>query len=129
MSRAGGARCLFSLATRSIYFKPPPSARIFLPQHGRLLDSIGILPKVCMTLAYIGVLQDWDWEAAERDFLKAIELVLKCFDCAVGCSPAPMQAERLFVAVSAPSASDERGDSRSPHRCRMASYAVSSSGR
>ena len=60
-----------------------------------------------MTLAYIGVLQDWDWEAAERDFLKAIELVLKCFDCAVGCSPAPMQAERLFVAVSAPSASDD----------------------
>ncbi len=27
-----------------------------------------------MTLAYIEFLQDWDWEAAETDFLKAIEL-------------------------------------------------------
>ena len=51
-------------------------------------------------------------------FVCRAELVLKCCDCAVGCSPAPMRAGRLFVAVSAPSASDEHGDSRPPHRRR-----------
>ena len=32
------------------------------------------LAEAYVTLAYIEFLQDWDWEAAERDFLKAIEL-------------------------------------------------------
>ena len=36
----------------------------------------------------------------------------------VGCSPAPMRAGRPCAAVSAPSASDERCDSRLPHRRR-----------
>jgi site-specific recombinase XerD len=46
------------------------------------------------------------------------ELVLQCCDCAVGCSPDPMRARRPCAAVSAPSASAERCDSRSPHRRR-----------
>ena len=32
------------------------------------------LAEAYVTLAYIEFLQDWDWEAAETDFLKAIEL-------------------------------------------------------
>ena len=51
-------------------------------------------------------------------FVCRAELVLQCCDCAVGCSPAPMRAGRPCAAVSAPSASDERCDSRSPHRRR-----------
>ncbi len=51
-------------------------------------------------------------------FVCRAELVLQCCDCAVGCSPAPMRAGRPCAAVSAPSASDERCDSRLPHRRR-----------
>ncbi len=51
-------------------------------------------------------------------FVCQAELVLKCFDCAVGCSPAPMQGGRLFVAGTSTSVSDERGDSRALHRRR-----------
>jgi len=51
-------------------------------------------------------------------FVYRADLVLQCCDCAVGCSPDPMRTGRPCAAVSAPSASDARCDSRSPHRCR-----------
>ena len=52
-------------------------------------------------------------------------IVLGCYDSAVACPRSRARAERPFVAVSAPSAIDEHGDSPASSQTSPVSYAAS----